>query len=119
MLGGAVMRSGQLTLNDFETAILRQISHDNPKVLKTISDLQVLSREFTGAGSYTTFRRAKQSDRRTHVGLDVLIEMPGVPNGMGAVLFLVESMPAELEIYTYGGDSWDGQFDGFALVATP
>ena len=110
-----MVHAEQLTLNEFETAILRQISRDNPTVLQSISDLSVLSREFTGVGSYTKFRSAETSEPRTHLSLDLLIEMPGVPIGMGAVLFLVDSKPQELEIYTYG-DPWDGKSDGFTII---
>ena len=54
------------------------------------SKLRVASREITGAGSYTTFATADVAPDvwRDRVGLDVLIEIPGVPNGLGAVLWL-------------------------------
>ena len=44
--------------------------------------------------------------------------MPGVPNGMGAVLFCKGNRPHFLEVYTYGDDRWEGVYDGFAIEQT-
>ena len=51
-----VLRPGQSTPNDFETAILERIALDNPSLREHFGRLHVLSREFTGVGSYTNFR---------------------------------------------------------------
>jgi hypothetical protein len=102
--------------NALELAILARLSVAGVPV--DASRLNVVSREITGAGSYTTFATADPPPelRRDRVGLDdVLIQVPGVPNGLGAVLWLNNELPLCLEIYTYGGDSWDGSFEGFSL----
>jgi hypothetical protein len=101
--------------NALELAILARLSVAGAPV--DVSKLDVISREITGAGSYTTFATADPPPDvwRDHVGLDVLIEVPGVPNGLGAVLWLTSDLPLCLEIYTYGGDSWDGSFEGYRL----
>ena len=46
-------------------------------------------------------------------GLKPLIRVPGVPNGMGAVLHCRARRPKCLELFTYGDDIWDGTFEGF------
>ena len=51
-----VLRPGQSIPNDFETAILERIALNNPSLREHFSRLHVLSREFTGVGSYTNFR---------------------------------------------------------------
>ena len=114
-----VMRPGQLDPNDFELAILRQLAEKRPALGPSIPELQVLSREFTGVGSYTTFRCANDvpENPNDHVGLDMLIALPGVPNGLGAILWLKNAAPAVLEIFAYGEDLWDGVYDGFAFVS--
>ena len=101
--------------NALELAILARLSVAG--ALVDVSKLNVISREITGAGSYTTFAIVEPPPDvwRERVGLDVLIEVPGVPNGLGAVLWLNKGLPLCLEIYTYGGDSWDGSFEGYSL----
>jgi len=44
--------------------------------------------------------------------------MPGVPNGMGAVLFCKGDWPRCLEVFTYGDGHWEGAYDGFAIEQT-
>jgi hypothetical protein len=115
---GGVMRPGQLDVNDLERAILERLARDRPSLLPLIPRLHVLSREYTGVGSYTNFR---YPERLPHVGNDRIglhghIEMPSVPNGLGAVLFLKNDLPHCLEIYTYGSELWDGAHSGFSIV---
>jgi hypothetical protein len=113
-----VIRPGQLTPNDFETAILERIALKNPALRAHFSRLHVLSREFTGVGSYTNFRipEANAQETRTHLALDALIIMPNVENGMGAVLFCRGGRPECLEIVTFGDALWDGVFEGFSIA---
>ena len=94
--------------NEFETAILKRLPVDGAPI--EVEKLHVVSRELTGAGSYTTFAlpAASSDARRSHIGLNDLIELPGLPNGLGAVLWFRAGVPQCLEIYTYGGDGWDG-----------
>ena len=110
------MRPGQTTPNDFERAILERIADQEPSIRASIASLHVLSREYTGVGSFTRFLcddlRGKW-DR--HIGLNVLIRMPGVPDGMGAVLFCKGSSPECLETYSFGNDHWDGVHEGFSI----
>lgn len=107
--------SASTQANALESAILARLSVAGAPV--DASKLTVVSREITGAGSYTTFATAKPPPDlwRDRVGLDTLIEIPGVPNGLGAVLWLNSDLPLCLEIYTFGGDSWDGSFEGYSF----
>jgi hypothetical protein len=88
-----VIRPGQLTPNEFENAILEGIALKNPSLRGHLNKLHVLSREFTGVGNYTNFRIPDGDAQapRTHLGLDALIVVPNVENGMGAVLPLVST----------------------------
>lgn len=114
------MRPGQLTPDDLELAILRCISKKQPSIVESIEKLHVLSREFAGVGSFTRFHLDDvAADASTqHVGLDALINVPGVPKGMGAVLFCKGVKPEVLEVYTCGDDHWDGVHDGFSIEPT-
>ena len=113
-------RPGQIELNEFELAILERIADKIPSLRSSLGRLHVLSREFTGVGSYTKFRceDAAGSTADKPVGLDDLIDMPNVPNGMGAVLFFQGGQPKCLETYTFGGQLWDGVYEGFAIPSS-
>jgi hypothetical protein len=112
-----VIRLGQIVPNEFELAILERIAAKNPSLRPYVRTLHVLSREFTGVGSYTNFEceglSAQAVEQR--FGLDDLIVMPNVQNGMGAILFCRGDQPKCLETYTFGNVLWDGVFEGFAI----
>jgi hypothetical protein len=114
------MRPGQLTPNDLELAILEHLASKESSISGSVQQLRVLNREFTGVGSFTTFicEESGANTPERYVTLDALINVPGVPNGMGAVLFFEEGKPECLEIFTYG-DDWDGVFDGFSIEQSP
>ena len=112
------MRPGQIEPNDFELAILERMAQGSPSIRPYIAKLHVLSREFTGVGSYTKFRVENSSSKLVDGRLSIgLISMPGVPNGMGAILFCKNGAPELLEIYTNGDVLWDGVFTGFSIGA--
>jgi hypothetical protein len=118
--GKLIKGPGSLKPNDFELAILEHLARQEPAIGGAIESLHVLSREFTGAGSFTTFKcdefAVDAADK--HVGLDAEIHMPGVPEGMGAVLFCRGNQPERLEVYTFGDEHWDGTYEGFVLGRT-
>ena len=104
--------------NEFEMAVLERIAQAAPAFRPSITSLRVLRRELTGAGSYTHFApTAPLAIPDGFVALDALILMPGVPNGMGAVLAVTSGYPDFLELFTYGEDSWDGTYSGFAIAS--
>jgi hypothetical protein len=78
----STMRPGQIKPNEFELAILDRLASKEPALRGgAVGQLHVLSREFTGVGSYTNFAcedsSADAPDKQ--VGLDELITMPGGP----------------------------------------
>jgi hypothetical protein len=108
---------GQLAPNEFERAVLERIAINQPSLRQHVGHLHVLSREFTGVGSFTNFAcedSGLESQRQQFV-LNGRIVMPSVPNGLGAVLFSRGGRPKCLEIFSYGEDHWDGVFDGFSI----
>jgi hypothetical protein len=114
------MRPGQVKPNEFELAILERLATKEPSIRGAVARLHVLSREFTGVGSFTNFacEESVADAPELRVGLDGLIKMPGVPNGMGAVLFCKGDRPRCLELFTYGDDHWEGVYDGFTIEQT-
>lgn len=99
----------------FELAILGRIADRHPELLALIPTLQVRSRQYSGAGSFTSFEPhppLRLPDG--YIGLDALIHMPGLEHGMGASL-AVDAGQIDLEIYTYGTVSWSGDFSGFRI----
>jgi hypothetical protein len=76
----------------------------------------VLSREFTGVGSFTTFKCTDggktESPRKFH--LEGVIRMPSVQYGLGAILSCRRRQPECLELFTYQ-ELWDGVYDGFSI----
>lgn len=115
--GATVMGPGQTTPNEFELAILDRLAESEPSIQGSIGELHVLSREFTGVGSFTNFvcEEAQPGPPEDRVVLDAMIQMPGVPNGMGAVLVRKGGRPQCLEVFTYGDDRWEGVYGGFAI----
>ncbi len=115
------MKPGQLRPNEFEVAVLKRIADDFPCIRPFILKLHVLSREFTGVGSYTNFAALPEivfGSSESPFPLNSEILMPGVANGMGALLFFEASRSLVLETYTYGKDFWEGDYTGFSLQGT-
>ena len=50
-----MMRPGQREPNEFERAILEWIAAEHPALRTHLAGLHILSREFTGVGSFTNF----------------------------------------------------------------
>ena len=111
------MRPGQVTLNEFEEAILERLAQDEPRIDPFIKKLHVLSREFTGAGSYTNFSCESSDAELTEksISLKQTITIPSTLNGMGAVLFCENNKPKCLETYTFGEELWVGVYEGFSI----
>jgi len=110
-------RPGQVHPNGLESAVLARLVNQVPGLRPLVERLWVVSREFTGAGSFTRFQRDGHSThgKEAHVHLDAVIRVPGVPSGMGAVLFLRGDQPEALELFTRGDEYWDGVSEGFLI----
>ena len=112
------MKSDELALNEFEKALLKRLADKAPTLSSAISDLAVSSRELTGVGSFTNFASNQTFEFDTSTGplaLDVHISIPSVQFGLGALLFFNVNSIAFLEIFAYGDDAWDGNWEGFSL----
>ena len=108
------MRPGQQEPNELELAILERMATRHPTLREHLGQLHVLSREFTGVGSFTAFI-CESSEPKSHIGMDGIIHIPDAPSGLGAVLFLRGGRPECLEVFSYV-EPWDGTFDGFSIV---
>jgi len=114
------LRPGQVEPNELELAIFAHLAHQEPALCILLNKLHVLSRQYTGVGSYTRFACgdcATEVPERS-VSLNAIVRMPGVPSGMGAELFCKNGLPECLELFTYGDDHWDGVYDGFTIERT-
>jgi hypothetical protein len=112
------MRPGQLEPNEFEIALLKRFAARDPSLC--LDSLHVLSRKFTGVGSFTQFlcdgSGETKWDRVLHLG--AIISMPSVPSGLAAILFCTGSQPNCLEISSFGDEHWDGLYEGFVIPET-
>jgi hypothetical protein len=114
----SVMKPGQLVPNELEAAILEELAVEEPELQKKINTLHVLSREYTGVGSFTKFSPISNLSLAVgnrQIGLASRILVPNVQNGLGAVLFCENGNPTCLEICTFGNDYWDGVYSGFSI----
>lgn len=110
------MRPGQMTPNDFELAILECVANQDPSIRHAIPRLHVLSREFTGVGSFTTFTRSRSESDSTRraINLDAVIRIPSAEVELGAVLFCDGQRLDCLEVFSFDGP-WDGVYEGFSI----
>jgi hypothetical protein len=112
------MRQRKAEPNEFELAILRSLSRQAPHEAPFFDRLHVLSREFTGVGSFTKFAIDEigvEIPNKWPLHLKATIHMPTVPSGLGALLFYTGPQPECLEVHTYGNEHWDGAYDGYSI----
>jgi len=100
--------------NAFEAAILRALARELPALTLEVEAIRVLDRKYTGVGSYTDFVCDVSGDRELF-RLKAPIAMPGVPGGMGAVLYCHSAKPACLETFSIRDAYWTGAFEGFSV----
>ena len=104
----------QSSPNAFEVAILQAMARERPSLELDFNHLAVRRRAYTGVGSYTDFLCAPSGERKSF-GLKAPITVPGVPKGMGAVLFCRGQRPECLETFTCGEHYWAGTSEGFSV----
>ena len=85
-----------------------------PALTLDVGALRVVHRLYTGVGSYTDFAGDTSGDRKLF-RLKAKITMPGVPGGMGAVLYCHDTTPVCLETFALGEAPWSGAFEGFSV----
>jgi hypothetical protein len=110
------MKPGQTFPNELELAVLLAMFDPATDEPWHPEKLHVLSRKFTGVGTYTEFSCNVDPDAKpSHRGIQKAISVPGVRNGLDAVLFLKDGRPDTLELVTFGTELWDGTYDGFCI----
>jgi hypothetical protein len=109
------MPPGQITTTELETAILERLAKERGIPALAQMQLHVLSRKFTGVGSFTEFRQGAALPDLSDgpLSLGAIISVPGVPHGLSAVLFVKAGYPKCLEVFAFGEELWDGAADGF------
>lgn len=100
--------------NAFERALLEALSREHPSLVLDVGRLRVRNRRYTGVGSYTDFVCDEPGERHT-LRLKARITVPGVPKGLGAIVYCCGEQLQCLETFTYGDDSWTGAFEGFSV----
>lgn len=100
--------------NAFESAILLALARERPSLVIDVSRLRVLHRKYTGVGSYTDFA-CDGSGEREFIHLTAAIAVPGLLQGMGAVLYCRGLKPECLETFTCGEELWTGGSEGFSV----
>ena len=106
-----------MTTTELEAAILERLAKEHGIPALAQSRLHVLSRKFTGVGSFTEFRLGTAPFVLSGgpLSLGASISVSGVPNGLGAVLFMEAGHPKCLEVFAFGEELWDGTTDGFKI----
>ena len=106
-------------MTELETAILGAIAVANPSLQPLVRTAKVVKREFTAAGSFTEFESGslpELGDRSFDLG-SLIINIPGQGRGMGAELTCKGGKLQQLEVFTLGVHSWDGDSNGFSITA--
>lgn len=104
-------------LTPLERELLRRIADDNWPGFR-VDGLDVTKRHNTGAGRYVYVSDSNDQPLRdgSYAARNCLIEMEGVPNGLGFVIDVRGERIRYLEIFTYGDTGWDGVERNWKLV---
>ncbi len=100
-----------MTPSPLERAILtRYYDAFSDQGFPSPDSIGVLARENSGAGRFVDLQAPLTSISQHACGLpdDIGIEMEGLANGLGFVLFIENGRLDMLEFHTYGED-WDGE----------
>lgn len=109
------MRPGQKEPNELEFAILNVIATGEPEMRPFLEKLHVMSREYTGVGSFTYFRVEPSDWGPERVfSPTCTIRIPGMRIGLAFALRCQGSHPEILEIFAHD-EEWDGVYDGFTI----
>jgi hypothetical protein len=111
----------------FETELMGKLLEgdgDNLEILRRQYEAAtVKTREFSGAGFFTTFyvpEKSTRLPREESLRLDGITgKINGVANGAGFVLFVKKGAIHLLEGYTYGDEHWPEILTEYKLVRLP
>ena len=109
-------------LTDLERAVLEKFLDGGHPVLRELrrqlSGCQVVSREYTGVGFFSTLLTDAVSLRYPDMDLrlrDVIAELDGLKHGAGFVLYVARGQLNMLEAYTYD-EPWPSESGNFRLA---
>jgi hypothetical protein len=101
-----------------ERRLVEEILRRHGEVYHGLADqidrLRVIDRESTVVGAYIRFSLLGAGGDETidiELGFDGKIEIDSVPSGLGCVLLVKAGRLHYLELFTYGGETWDGNLD--------
>jgi len=108
-------------LTALEYSIIKTISKAHHLNLENrLSEINVRTRENTGAGRYVYFEACVAQGLSCadgdYDGGGAMVECPSVPNGLGFILTVEGGMPVMLEIATYGNVGWAGEEEGCRVI---
>jgi len=80
--------------------------------------VRVARRENTGAGRFTYLEdvRGQSLSDGQYSAQGRVIEIPGIPNGLGFVIAVSSSRINYIEFFTYGNVSWEGAEEGWSIL---
>lgn len=112
--------SDSIAPTPLESALLRRWSElHREQGFPSPDQVQVTSRDDTGAGRYVGLRCAQRVQLPNgYHDVQALIEMEGIDHGMLAQLLVEDERLIEIEIATYGDVTWDGEEREWSLVPT-
>ena len=104
-------------LNEFEMAILKSMASENQSLKLVTDSLRVRDRSYTPCGVYIDFftSEVNRNFNSQEIGFCSGIKIPNISKGLQANLIGLNGYPATLEIVTLGGESWDGNYEGFEI----
>lgn len=109
------------TLTPLEDAVIRKVLEGDHPLLaalrKQAGNARLRSREFTGAGFYTSLHVEPESMRagdRDYQLDDVLADIEGLAHGAGFILYVRAGFLDLLEGFSYD-ESWPAQIGAFAV----
>lgn len=117
-------------LRPFERAVVERIldgMYDVPErdVLRAqVVGMRVTRRDNSGVGLFLDFAHpddvARIADlRRGIFGNDVFVEIPGLPHGAGALLYVIDGVVDGLECHGYGLESWPDHIPEWSMADAP
>jgi hypothetical protein len=110
-------------LTEFETAVLERIAEVNSRYRAEITELvrssEVADRGWTGAGGFITLvpNAVHFEPHNLELHADAVIQIPGLKDGLGAILFVRDGRADWLELTMFDGDGeWWGDSTGYRIV---
>jgi len=103
-------------MNSFELEIIKAIGKHNPPILSVLGELQVSSRELTGAGCYINFTKIEKPIETNTQILDLFgtIDLPDATQ-LSAHIEMECGIPVTLEICCLSQKGWNGEYEGFKI----